>query len=652
MQRQNRSLPAFFGFSGFALGLSLLLLCGLPAGADPIPVSGPPRPVAVAPVLSGLDPVTSITNLGDSRLFLTLLPGRMVIVLNGQVVSPPFLDIHDRVSCCGEQGLLSAAFHPRFAENGYFFVDYTDVNGDTVIARYHVTLDAPNFAAASTEQILLHIPQPYANHNGGQLQFGPDGYLYIGMGDGGSAGDPACRAQSGDNLLGKLLRIDVDVLTPPFYGIPPSNPFHGSPFPAEAWAVGLRNPWRFSFDRQTGDLYIADVGQSNREEIDFQPAGSAGGQNYGWKVMEGNTCYSTQACPSTTPPCGSPAYTRPVLDYGHQEGECAVIGGYVYRGSAVPGLAGAYVFGDLCTGRLWSLARVGGQWQARDVPGQVPSLNTFGEDNRGEIYLATGDGKLFRLVAGSGGGPTPDSPGLFDPATATFHLKADDTQGTSATTFRFGPAPDHWVPIAGDWNGDGRTTVGLWDAAHSLFRLKNSAAGGAADLLVSVATASGPRPGPGALPLAGDWDGDGKTGVGLYDPATSTFYLKNNLTRPGFDLVLAFGSPGAGWLPIAGDWDGDGKAGIGLYDPERGLFFLKNTLTGENADLRFRFGVPAAGWLPLAGDWNGDGKAGVGLYDPATSTFHLRNTLSRGPDELGFRFGTAKAGWVPIAGRW
>jgi glucose/arabinose dehydrogenase len=633
------------GTAPFLALLAALALSARPARPEPLPLAGPPRPVALQLVLSGLDHPTSIVSAGDSRLFLTLQPGRIVIVANGQLLPRPFLDIHDRVSCCNERGLLSVAFHPRYAENGYFYVDYTDTNGDTVIARYRVSPDDPNLAAATTEKVLLHIPQPYPNHNGGQLQFGPDGYLYIGMGDGGLAGDPGCRAQRGETLLGKLLRIDVNSLSNP-YAVPPDNPFRGTSFPPEAWAIGLRNPWRFSFDRKTHDLYLGDVGQQAHEEIDFQPAGSPGGQNYGWRIMEGNSCYASDICPATTPPCGSPLFTRPILDYGHAEGECAVIGGYVYRGTAIPALAGAYVFGDLCTGLLWSAERVGGAWQVRAIPDRAPSLNTFGEDQDGELYLATGNGKLYRLVA-SGGGRAPATVALFEPAASRFHLKDRNAQGPESQSFRFGPIPDRWLPLAGDWNGDGKTTVGLWDEGRGLFRLKNALAGGTADLLVNVAV-----PGPGALPLAGDWDGDGRAGVGLYDPRTSTFYLKNRTTGSGFDVVLAFGPAGGGWLPVAGDWDGDGRTGVGLYDPARGIFFLKNALSGGDADVRFRFGPPGAGWLPLAGDWDGDGKAGVGLYDPATATFHLRNSLTRGPDELGFPFGPPGGGWLPLAGIW
>ncbi|HEY4229858.1 MAG TPA: PQQ-dependent sugar dehydrogenase [Thermoanaerobaculia bacterium] len=361
--------------------------------------------VQLQPLASGLGSITAITAAGDSRVFLTLQAGTVVIWDGSQILPTPFLDVTAKISCCDERGLLSTAFHPQYAQNGLFFVDYTNLNGDTVIERYRVSSFDRNRAEPSSATILLTIGQPFANHNGGQLQFGPDGDLYVGMGDGGSANDPNCNAQSRTSLLGKLLRIDVDHHSDsaPFYSVPADNPFLVSgEAPPEAWAKGLRNPWRFTFDRLTGDLIIGDVGQGVREEVDFQPFGSAGGQDYGWKVMEGTQCGDggTSGCTDPVPPCGDASYTGPVSEYDHSGGRCAIIGGYVYRGLSVPELYGEYVFGDLCSGQIWSVTPQGAApWPAPTLlPLSAPSLNTFGEDSFGELYLATGDGN-FSLVA-------------------------------------------------------------------------------------------------------------------------------------------------------------------------------------------------------------------------------------------------------------
>jgi len=360
--------------------------------------------VTLTPVASGLGAITAITNAGDERLFVTVQTGEIRIVSGGGVLPTPFLDITSLVLCCGERGLLSTAFHPNYRENGLFFVYYTDDAGDLEIVRYRRSASDPNRADPSTRAVLLTIPHPVnANHNGGQLQFGPDGYLYIGTGDGGSANDPPCNAQRDDVLLGKLLRIDVDqnVSSPPFYGIPASNPF-AEPGGArdEIWAKGLRNPWRFSFDRLTGDLWIGDVGQDQREEIDFQPRASQGGENYGWKLMEGTRCGDggDSGCPVGVPPCNSPAFIRPVYEYTHAEG-CSVSGGYVYRGTLVPVLAGHYLYGDYCSGRLWA--------DGEALAPVAPGLSTFGEDAAGELYLGTQDGRVQRFFDPNAPTPAP-----------------------------------------------------------------------------------------------------------------------------------------------------------------------------------------------------------------------------------------------------
>ncbi|MEE8522568.1 MAG: PQQ-dependent sugar dehydrogenase, partial [Thermoanaerobaculia bacterium] len=358
-------------------------------------------------VVSGLASPVAITHAGDPRLFVTEQAGRVAIVAGGTVQATPFLDISARVgTASGEQGLFSVAFHPDYANNGLFYVDYTDNSGDTVISRFSVTAD-PNVANPASEAILLTIPQPFANHNGGQLQFGADGFLYVASGDGGSANDPGCEGQDGATLLGAMLRLDVDqnVGTPPYHGIPASNPFVGDATVIdEIWALGMRNPWRFSFDRDTGDMYIGDVGQGAREEVDLQPAASAGGENYGWKVMEGTLCTgNSSGCAGISlPACNAPELTLPILEYDHSGGRCSITGGYVYRGSAIPAADGLYVYGDFCTGEVFAASDPGGGWQSQVLPNSTfPFVTTFGEDVDGELYLAR-NGNLYRLTGPAG----------------------------------------------------------------------------------------------------------------------------------------------------------------------------------------------------------------------------------------------------------
>jgi glucose/arabinose dehydrogenase len=618
----------------------------------PFTVSGTLQGVSLQELAADLEAPVAITHAGDDRLFLTLRAGEIVILRNGTLRSQPFLDIRSRVGTAGEGGLLSVAFHPRYASNGFFFVNYTNTAGDTVIERYRVSPNDPDRADPASRRTLLLIDQPFSNHNGGQIQFGPDGYLYIGMGDGGGAFDPACRAQRNDTLLGKMLRLDVDqnVETAPFYGIPADNPFRGlggpTDMPDEVWALGLRNPWRFSFDRQTGDLWIGDVGQGQREEIDFQPAASRGGENYGWKVMEGTNCLSTSACPATVPPCNSPALTLPVLEYDRASG-CSVTGGYVYRGNGIPQLRGAYLFGDFCSGQIWAAFRQGDGFQVRRLGQTVPDLVAFGEDRAGELYAASISGRLFRFVGEGGGNPTPkpDKVGLFDPSRSRFHLKSANSSRASTRTVNFGRRNGGWTPLAGDWDGDGETTIGFYDPDASMFRLKNVLAGRNSDILLRVDPPSGD-----VLALVGDWDGDGDETVGLYDRTTGQFHLKNGLTGEDFDVVTSIGPLPGRLLPLAGDWDGDGLDTVGLYDPARSIFYLENGREDRRPDIEFQFG--RAGSLPIAGDWDGNGRDGIGVYEPRAATFRLRNALSAGAPDVSFLFGPRRGGWLPLAGNW
>ena len=338
---------------------------------------------------SNLDRPLFLTHAGDQsgRIFVVEKAGRILIFQDGVQLEDPFLDIVQLVnSRDSERGLLGLAFHPKYAQNSLFFVNYTDLNGDTVVARYRVSGDT-NRADPSSQEVLLNISQPYGNHNGGMIAFGPDGTLYIGMGDGGSGGDPQGNAQNPNSLLGKMLRIDVDNGTP--YSIPAGNAPDGLP---EIWALGLRNPWRFSFDRATGDLLVADVGQSQWEEINILPANLPGGINLGWDYYEAMHAYES------TPPEGTD-FVFPVIEYQHSGGNCSVTGGYTYRGAQLPDWQGVYLYGDYCSGTVWgAIPDADGKWATVQLFKIQAAIASFGEDERGELYLIDLSGKILKLT--------------------------------------------------------------------------------------------------------------------------------------------------------------------------------------------------------------------------------------------------------------
>ncbi|HEY1013206.1 MAG TPA: PQQ-dependent sugar dehydrogenase [Herpetosiphonaceae bacterium] len=360
----------------------------------PPPLAANPAPpaafaIALEPLAEGLDKPLYVTHAGDGsgRLFVAEQEGLIKLLPGGE----PFLDIRDRVGSSGnEQGLLGLAFHPKFADNGWFYVNYTDRDGDTVLARFGLAADGQRGDPAS-EQVILTQEQPAANHNGGMLAFGPDGLLYAGLGDGGGANDTYENAQNLRSLLGKILRLDVDGGQP--YAAPADNPFVGDAAARpEIWAYGLRNPWRFSFDRASGDLYIGDVGQNRYEWLHWQPAASKGGQNYGWPIVEGSHCLRGDSCATA-------GLTPPILEYEHSQG-CVITGGYVYRGAAYPFMQGTYVFADYCSGRVWGLNRAAdGAWAKRDLLESGANISSFGEDEAGELYVVDLGGTVYRLTA-------------------------------------------------------------------------------------------------------------------------------------------------------------------------------------------------------------------------------------------------------------
>lgn len=356
--------------------------------------------VVLTPVVSGLSAPVLVTHAGDGsgRLFIVEQVGRIRVVKNGVLLPKPFLDLSKELAQGGEQGLLGLAFHPKYETNGKFYINATLPDGDTVINEYRVSPTNPDVATRVGGRRILRIDQPYANHNGGHIAFGPDGYLYIGMGDGGSAGDPGNRAQNLDSLLGKMLRIDVNgTSSGRAYRIPASNPYVGRTGRDEIWSRGLRNPWRWSFDRLKGDFWIGDVGQNRYEEIDrstvTENASRGRGVNYGWRVMEGRHCYR----PSSG--CSTSGKILPVVEYTHSQG-CSVTGGYVYRGTKLPSLVARYVFGDYCTGTIWTIPRTARGPATKSLLMDTSyRISSFGEDESGELYVVDHGGTVYRFGA-------------------------------------------------------------------------------------------------------------------------------------------------------------------------------------------------------------------------------------------------------------
>jgi glucose/arabinose dehydrogenase len=359
-------------------------------GATDTEAPATPAGIAVVPVVSGLSsPLFLTAPANDGRLFIVEQRGTIRVVKNGQLVERPFLDLRGQITSAGERGLLGLAFHPKYATNGFFYVDYTDLAGNTRVVRFHAAPGADT-SDATAGTVILAVPQPFANHNGGMLQFGADGMLYIGMGDGGSGGDPQGNGQRLNTLLGKILRIDVDRGSP--YAIPPDNPFVGrGDARGEIWAYGLRNPWRFAFDREAAELYIADVGQNAWEEVNVVPA-TRSGMNYGWNIEEGNHCYGSRSC-------NTAGLQPPALEYGHADG-CSITGGFVYRGRAIPAARGLYFYSDYCTGFLRSFRNANGiaterhDWRVTSLG----SVLSFGEDATKELYVLSANGTVYRLT--------------------------------------------------------------------------------------------------------------------------------------------------------------------------------------------------------------------------------------------------------------
>jgi glucose/arabinose dehydrogenase len=567
------------------LGIAVAAAAGGGATRAAAQAAGHRPQIALALQATGLVAPVHVANAGDGsgRLFIVEQGGRVRILKGGALLAAPFLDISPRVSCCGERGLLSLAFPPGFAASGRFYAYYTDLAGNLQISRFSLTAD-PDVAAAGSEVKILNIPHPtYANHNGGQLAFGPDGYLYLGPGDGGGGGNILGNAQNPQSLLGKMLRIDVEtagcVTNPPAvprnYCVPATNPFAGDPaYLPEIWALGLRNPFRFSFDPASGDLYIADVGQNLFEEIDVEPA-ATGGRNYGWSVMEGLSCFNPLNFTAPLPGCNQVGLEPPVTQYGHSQG-CAVTGGFVYRGAGNAGLTGFYLFSDLCSGRIWGLGNDGTNWSKTQLLYAPYRAGSFGEDEAGEIYLADYFNGSILKIAGA----------------------------------------HH--PVAGDFNGDGTTEVALLNSLGKVF----VTAGGRAPVSI-----------PGTLSrlAAGDFNADGNTDLAGINAANGSIWVSTSVAAaaPSWTRI-----PGTLNELITGDFNGDGKADLaGINAANDSIWFSTDATAAAPTWVR----IPGSLAHLASGNFNaaraGDELAGRATDGALFVAFDM-STLTRVPGTL------------------
>ncbi len=563
--------------------------------------------IRLQPYLSGLSSPVLITSAKDGtrRMFVVQQGGTLRVVQNGSTTLTDFMNITPRVLSGGERGLLGLAFHPQFASNGYFFVNYTrQTDGATVIARFKTTDSSNTLGDPNSERIVLIIAQPFSNHNGGMIAFGPDNNLYIGMGDGGSGNDPGNRSQNINDLLGKFLRITPDISgnnNNPAYTNPPDNPYVGVAGADEIYAVGVRNPWRWSFDRGgTNQLWAGDVGQGSIEEVDIITRGG----NYGWRVYEGTSC--TGLDPSLCTPAN---YTAPVLQYSSTGSRCSITGGYVYRGTQATLPNGSYLYSDYCTGELllWN------NNQETILLDPVRNVVSFGEDDDGELYVVSqgANATVEKVVRAKSSadfdGDFRTDLSVFRPSNGTWYIQNSSNSALRAQAF--GSNGD--IPTPEDFDGDNTTDIGVFrPSAGAWYYLRSSNNTFGAQSFGSN----------GDIPVAGDYDGDAKADFTVFRPSTGIWYRSNSSN--GAFVATAFGLSGD--VPSAGDFDGDGKADVCVWRPSSGFWYRLNS--SNNAFSAIAFG--ANNDTPLVGDFDGDGKADQSVFRASTGTWYILRSTS------------------------
>jgi glucose/arabinose dehydrogenase len=603
------------------LGILLLL-----SGLSVLATTPSPLTIRLQPYISGLNSPLLLTNArdGSKRVFVVQQYGIIKVVQPGSNVPTDFLNISSKIVAGGEQGLLGLAFHPQFAANGYFFVNYTRKgDGATVIARYKAT-DNNTIGDPNSERIVLIIPQPFANHNGGMIEFRQDGgvyNLYIGMGDGGGGNDPNNYAQNINELLGKFLRITPDVsgndANPP-YTIPSDNPFVGAAGADEIYAVGVRNPFRWSFDRATGQLWAGDVGQGAIEEVDIITKGG----NYGWRVYEGTQC--TNLDPAL---CNPNNFVAPILEYRHTSGRCSITGGYVYRGTqgALPN--GAYTYADYCTGEIWI-------WQNnQQILLQDTALNvsSFGEDEDGELYVVGLRGTVDKIVRAKANadfdGDLKTDFSVFRPVTDRSFWYILNSSDNSFRAEQFGSNGD--IPTPEDFDGDNITDISVFRPSNGFWYRLNSSNNTFGSVQFGAS---------GDVPVAGDYDGDARADFVVFRPTNGVWYRLGS-SKNSFSAVQ-FGSSGD--IPTAGDFDGDGKYDIAVWRPDNGVWYRFNSSNGSFAAIQFG----ANGDMPAQGDFDGDGRSDQAVYRGQTGYWYILRSSNNGFQAV--QFGVT--GDLPVVG--